>query len=105
MASGLAPSCSISTFICSAAFLSGSRASLTLPRLNKHPAQAVEVRAAFGVFLQGLADHRFGFFEVLALLGVEVAQVVVGPGIVGVTREQQLELGLSLARSRPGSRR
>ena len=46
--------------------------------------------------MQGLADHRFGFLEVLALLGVKVSQVVVGPGIVRVTLEKQLELGLAL---------
>ena len=69
---------------------------LDLAPLEQDPAQAVEISEVVRVFLQGLADHRFGFLEVLALLGVEVAQVVVGPGIVRVALEEQLELGLAL---------
>ena len=38
----------------------------------------------------------FGFFQVLALLGVKVAQVVVDPGSSGVRLKEDLELGLSL---------
>ena len=75
---------------------------LDLAPLEEDPAQAVEIGVVLGLFLQGLADHRLGLLEVLALLGVEVAQVVVGPRLVGVALEEQLELGLALGDSRPG---
>ncbi len=46
--------------------------------------------------MQSLSNHRFGAFEVLALLGVEIPEIVIGARIVGITLEQDLELGLSL---------
>ena len=69
---------------------------LDLAALEQDPAQAVEVGGVLGLLLEGLADHRLGLLQVLALLGVEVAQVVVDAGVVGVASG-----GGSRARPRP----
>ena len=77
-------------------FLHRLQCLLQLAALEKDPPQAIEIRKAFGILLQGLADHHSGFIKVFALLGIEIAQIVVGPRIVRIALEQKLELGFAL---------
>src|SRR2546430_2288659 len=67
------------------------------------PAEAVDEVAVVGLEREGLADERDGLVEVLPALGVHVADVVVGLGVLGIDRDDApegahrvVELGLLL---------
>src|SRR5262249_42247230 len=84
---------------------------LELAATEQHPAQAVHVGGVVAVAvdaqdllavallfvqLQRLADHPLRLLQVLIPIGPQVAKVVVGVGVVGLLREDLLQLLLRL---------
>ena len=69
---------------------------LELAALEQDPAEAIEISGVLRLLLEGLADHRLGLLQVLALIGVEVAQVVVHPGLIRISLKKGLQFGLAL---------
>ena len=66
-----------------------------LPALEQNPAETVEIGVVVGVFLQRLADHRLGLFQMFPLIGVQIAEVVVHARVVGVLFEEGFQFGLA----------
>ena len=76
--------------------LQGLEGLLELAPLEQDPAEAVEVRRVVRLGGDRLADHPLRLLQVLALVGVEVAQIVIHAGVVRVLLEQDFQLGLAL---------
>ena len=70
---------------------------VVLAELEEHPSEAVEIRSVVGFRGERLADHLLGPFEVLPLVGPQVAKVVVELGVIRVGLQDFLQDLLALA--------
>src|SRR5690606_24375154 len=52
----------------------------------ENPAQAIQIGGILGLGVDRLTDHLLGLFQIFALVGVEIAQVIANGDIIGILR-------------------